>query len=113
MRESNAAPEWLSAPSYNERYEDSRGVKIPDAGPAPVTDLHAADWVVDELTGTTLTVGSLLPTRFDHCARILHPAQKTSEADPRQAEWVSWTEVATANGRVIHSQVQFKAIVGS
>jgi hypothetical protein len=87
-------------------------MKIPDAGPAPVSDLHAADWVVDELTGTTLTVGSLLPTRFDHCARILHPAQKTSEADPCQAEWVSWTEVATANGRVIDSQVQFKAIVG-
>lgn len=87
-------------------------MRVPDARPVAVRDLDAADWVVDEVIGNDLTVGSLLPTRFERCARILHPAQKSSAKVPGQTEWVSWTEVAKANGAVAHSQMQFKAIAG-
>ena len=83
---------------------------MPDGPPVPVEDLRAAQWVVDEVTDGALTVGSLLPTRFDHCARVLHPAQRVSSRNPDRTEWVSWADIAKANGARIHSQVQFNAI---
>ncbi|MCL6647785.1 MAG: hypothetical protein K6U89_05580 [Chloroflexi bacterium] len=50
-------------------------------------------------------VGEVIPTGFPAYARILHPARR----DPVGTR-VRWAEVAEANGRIAHAEMQWEAI---
>ncbi len=95
---------------------------MPAAGALTIsTDLRAADWLRSQIVWRTVDVGSvlpqfrrfagdvgsLLPSGFAAHARVLHPAYRTA-ADPAGASIpVAWSQIATANGKVLHPQVQF------
>ena len=75
-------------------------------------NVGSAGWVVDRLTGWTSNwgrlIGSIIPSGFEAYARILHPAKQQSE----DGEWhrVSWSTVASWNGKVVHPQAAFHRI---
>jgi hypothetical protein len=64
-------------------------------------DISAAAWVQEEVGEFGSGVQALLPKRFEHYARLLHPA-RDSEFNP-----VSWADVAAWSGREAHSHAQF------
>jgi hypothetical protein len=63
-----------------------------------------ADWLRDGVRGFAVDVGSLIPARFDACARVFHPALG------RDGSKITWEEVAAFNGRVFHPAAQWPAI---
>lgn len=87
------------------------GVILRVGGLDLLDDVSSADWLLglDILGGR---VSSLVPTGFDAYARILHPAYRGREARWHAAPSVAWAEVATANHKVMHPQVQFGSLVG-
>src|SRR4051812_40376558 len=80
----------------------------------PLTDVSAADWVVESVGGLGSGVRWLLPSCFDSYARILHPAWPAGEvaAEERGRAPVRWADVAATTGRTMHSRVQFDALIG-
>lgn len=70
----------------------------------PVGDVAPAGWVVAGIGPFGSGVGALVPHGFEAYARILHPAS-ASDGSP-----VTWAEVAAWSGRVVHPQVQFRAL---
>ncbi|MGH8919035.1 MAG: hypothetical protein ACRD0H_12055, partial [Actinomycetes bacterium] len=80
---------------------------------ALVDDLAPASWVIEGTKGFAHNVGSLVPTDFAAYARVLHPAfRRTNDPDWERHPRVPWAEVAKANGRVMHPEVQFGSLVG-
>ncbi len=71
-----------------------------------VRDVSPAAWIRARLHPFARDVGSVVPEGFEAYVRLLHPAYRDSER-------VSWRRIADANGRSIHSQVQFGNIAGS
>jgi hypothetical protein len=71
-----------------------------------VSNLAPALWIPDQLHPFAQDVGSVIPEGFEDYARVFHPAY-------RDGHPVSWREIAAANGRTIHSQMQFGNIAGS
>lgn len=76
-------------------------------GLAPVVDGSPSQWVVDSLTTFGTNVGGLIPAAFETYARIFHPAWIGRE-DGRH---VSWREIAEANNKTPHPEMQFRALV--
>ena len=72
------------------------------AGRPVETDTSAAAWV----TGSS---GWILPTVHPAFARVLHPAIRYAGDDDIE---VPWSEVADANGTVVHPLMQWPAITG-
>ena len=74
----------------------------------PVEDASVAQWIVDSIHPFGQDIGSVVPPCFDAYARVFHPAGK-GEGD----EWttVRWSDIAAANGKVIHPEMQFTSIV--
>jgi hypothetical protein len=70
-------------------------------------DVSPAQWLVDRLHAFAVDVGSIIPEGFDCYVRIFHPAER-DEGDGTVA--VRWSEVAEANGRVVHPEMQWPAI---
>lgn len=66
-----------------------------------------AQWVVDSLTTFAESVASIVPAGFEAYARILHPAW----VEGQDGHAVSWAKIAEANGRSIHPEVQFHALI--
>jgi hypothetical protein len=75
-----------------------------------VTDVSAADWVVEVVGSFGSGVKGLLPSSFQSYARILHPAWRWGEE--RYTEAVRWETVAAETGRKMHSRVQFDSLTG-
>jgi hypothetical protein len=75
-----------------------------------MTDVSAADWVVDGVGSFGSGVKGLLPSSFESYARILHPAWRRGEEWHREA--VTWETVAAETGRKVHSRVQFDSLTG-
>lgn len=59
------------------------------------------------LHGFALDVGSVVPAGFHAYARIFHPAWRNEGREPTA---VRWSEVAGANGTVVHPEMQFHSI---
>lgn len=74
-----------------------------------VDDATPARWIADRLHPFAQDAGAIVPPGFEAYARIFHPA--TQSAGVRQRP-VTWREIAVANGRVHHSEMQFGALVG-
>jgi hypothetical protein len=76
-------------------------------------DTRAAGWVVDGLRGFGESVVSVVPAGFAAYARIFHPAQLSDPSGRPAHTPVRWREVAAANGRTAHPQMQWPSLVGS
>jgi hypothetical protein len=101
-------------------------VVIGDLRLAP--DASAGAWIVENTTGPWHTVGSLLPACFAAYAELFHPAyvrvsdREQAGDDARGIRWVDgrmvyekevgWAEVARANGRVAHPEMDWVTITG-
>src|SRR3954463_11398278 len=69
--------------------------------------MSATAWFADRLHPFARDVGSIVPDGFSAYARVFHPAYRAFDAPVR------WREIAEANGRRIHSEMQFGSIAGS
>lgn len=72
-------------------------------------DLTPADWIVDRIHDFAVDVGSIIPEGFESYTRLFHPAHRT-EGDGEVP--VQWSEIAEANGRTIHPEMQWPNISG-
>lgn len=81
----------------------------------PLTDVSAANWLVEEVGEFGSGVRGLLPPRFGSYARILHPVWPSSSAveERSESEPVRWETVADVKGGRMHPCVQFDALVGA
>ena len=76
-------------------------------------DVTPGRWIAERLrretrqTGTL--VGCVIPEGFEAYARIFHPAKQYNTAE-RSWSRVSWSTVASWNGRVVHPQMEFNPI---
>lgn len=70
-------------------------------------DVSPAQWIVDCIHPFAQDVGSIVPEGFDAYARIFHPAARNEGGNTVP---VRWSEVAAANGRTIHPEMQWPAI---
>ena len=72
-------------------------------------DLSPADWVAERLHDFAVDVGSVIPEGFAAYVRLIHPAARS---DAGNKVPVSWNDVAAANGRVVHAEMQWANISG-
>lgn len=73
------------------------------------TDPTPANWVVDRIHDFAVDVGSVIPDGFDAYARLFHPATRYEAGEEVR---VSWSEIAAANGRTVHPEMQWPHISG-
>lgn len=73
-----------------------------------VDDLTPAGWIAERLNPFAQDAGAIVPPGFKAYARIFHPATRRVG----QAELpVTWREIADANLRAYHSEMQFGSLV--
>ena len=74
----------------------------------PVGDAAVATWVADRAHPFAQDVGSVVPSGFEAYTRAFHPAGKGVGDD-----WsaVRWSDIAEANQKVPHPEMQFESIV--
>ncbi|OBG28051.1 hypothetical protein [Mycobacterium sp. 852002-51057_SCH5723018] len=70
-----------------------------------VDDLRAARWLAEHIRTFAVDVGSLVPAVFAAYARVLHPARDGGES-------VRWAQIARANRRTVHPEMQFTRLIG-
>ncbi len=70
-------------------------------------DVSPAGWIVDRIRTFDANVGSIVPEEFEAYARIFHPALRNESGGTVP---VRWSEVAEANGRIAHPEMQWPAI---
>lgn len=70
-------------------------------------DVSPARWIVDSIHPFAQDVGSIVPEGFNGYVRIFHPASRR-EGDGTVP--VRWSEVAEANGRIAHPEMQWPTI---
>ena len=69
------------------------------------SDVAAADWWIERLRPfSDYVVGSMIPAGFDAITRVFHPVEDATGTHVR------WSELAAANGRVAHPQMQLHCI---
>lgn len=69
--------------------------------------MSAAAWFADRLHPFAQDVGSIMPDAYPCYARVFHPAYRAGD------EPVRWREIAEANGRRPHSEMQFGNVAGA
>jgi hypothetical protein len=74
-----------------------------------VSDVAPAQWIFARLHAFAQDAGSIIPSGFESYARIFHPAGRR-DRDIERA--VTWREIAEANGRMVHPEMQFGHIAG-
>ncbi len=72
-------------------------------------DVSSAQWIVDRIHGLGKDVGSVIPDGFAGYLRLFHPAGRIGG---ETEELVRWAEIATANGRTVHPEMQWPNISG-
>lgn len=75
-----------------------------------VNDVAAAQWIFDRLHAFAQDAGSIIPSGFESYARLFHPAARR-DRDTERA--VTWRQIAEANGRIVHPEMQFGHIAGA
>ncbi len=75
-------------------------------------DIGPANWIAERVRGWSaekgLLVGCVIPEGFASYARVFHPAEQRLENGERHR--VSWSTVASWNGKVVHPQAAFHRI---
>ncbi|OBJ58191.1 hypothetical protein [Mycobacterium sp. 1423905.2] len=74
-----------------------------------VNDVGPARWLTESAGSFAENVGSLVPASFAAYARVLHPAFDHQGGERRR---VSWAQIARANRKVVHPQMQFARLLG-
>lgn len=72
-------------------------------------DLSPAGWIVDRIHDFAVDVGSVVPESFEAYARLFHPAIRIEDG---KEVTVRWSEIADANGRTVHAEMQWGGISG-
>jgi hypothetical protein len=73
-----------------------------------VDDLTPAKWIAERLHPFAQDAGAIIPPGFDAYARVFHPAsRRVGNVDLP----VRWREIADANLRAYHAEMQFGALV--
>lgn len=70
-----------------------------------VDDLRPAQWLTERVRSFGDNVGSLVPATYQAYARLFHPAFAGGKP-------VRWAEIAGANHRIAHPQMQFTRLTG-
>ena len=70
-----------------------------------VDDLRPARWLGQSIRSFAVNVGSLVPDAFTAYARVFHPAYNGEDL-------VSWAQIARANRKIVHPQMQFTRLIG-
>lgn len=70
-----------------------------------VDDLGPARWLTESVRSFAENVGSVVPDTFAAYARVFHPADNHGDA-------VSWAQIARANRKIVHPQMQFTRLIG-
>jgi hypothetical protein len=70
-----------------------------------VDDLRPARWLTESINSFAESVGSLMPATFGAYARVFHPAYEGGDS-------VSWAQIALANRKIVHPQMQFTRLIG-
>ncbi|MDT5233617.1 MAG: hypothetical protein QOI39_4117 [Mycobacterium sp.] len=78
---------------------------LPVSALVVVDDLRPAGWLTESISSFAENVGSLVPATYSAYARVFHPARYGGEL-------VSWTQIACANGKIVHPQMQFARLIG-
>lgn len=73
-------------------------------------DLSPAHWIVDRIHDFAVDVGSIIPEGFEAYARLFHPAIRLEKDEHVE---VRWSDVAAANSRTIHPEMQWPNISGT
>jgi hypothetical protein len=73
-----------------------------------VDDLTPAQWIAERLHPFAQDAGAIIPPGFEAYARVFHPASR--RVGNAQVP-VTWREIADANLRVHHPQMQFGSLV--
>jgi hypothetical protein len=68
-------------------------------------DLRPARWLTESISSFAESVGSLVPATFGAYARVFHPAYNGGDL-------VSWAQIARANRKIAHPQMQFSRLIG-
>lgn len=66
------------------------------------TDVSSGAWLVERIRGFAVNVGSIVPSGFEAYARVFHPIERGPVR--------RWSELAAANGRIAHPEMQFHMI---
>ncbi len=70
-------------------------------------DVGAADWWIERLQPfSNYVVGSMIPGGFEAITRIFHPI----EDEPAEGDELRWSDLAAANERVAHAEMQLHRI---
>lgn len=72
-----------------------------------LSDVSAADWIVDQLHPFASDLGSVLPAGFPAYGRVLHPAWRHT---PGARTRVRWAELADAAGVTLRSTSRIEAL---
>jgi hypothetical protein len=84
---------------------------VPGSEPlVAATSASPAEWIAAGVRDFAHDVGSVVPATFEAHARVCHPASRDKGDDTAE---VRWTEVARANGRVMHPAAEWGSITGS
>ena len=75
-----------------------------------VNDVTPAQWIFDRLHPFAHDAGSIISSGFESYARLFHPAFRRDGDGERP---VTWREIAEANGRLVHPEMQFGHIAGA
>lgn len=70
-----------------------------------VNDFRPARWLTENVHTFAENVRSLVPDTFAAYARVLHPARNG-------ANLVRWAQIARANHKIAHPQMQFTRLIG-
>jgi hypothetical protein len=81
------------------------GAVLPVGALVVVDDLRPAGWLTESISSFAENVGSLVPPTYGAYARVFHPAYYGGEL-------VSWAQIARANGKIVHPQMQFARLIG-
>jgi hypothetical protein len=79
-----------------------------------VNDGEPAEWLRSRMHGFAVNVGSIVAAGFESYARVFHPAGRFRADVPLERRWtvrpqiVRWSDVAVANGTVMHPEAQFE-----
>lgn len=76
-----------------------------------VTNVKPAGWIVKRLHPFAQDVGSVIPEGYEAYVRVFHPAYRCGPEGNRVP--VRWQDIASANGRIVHPEMQFPSITGS
>jgi hypothetical protein len=76
----------------------------------PAANVEPATWLIERMHPFAQDVGSVVPEGFDEYVRIFHPAGRRGAGG--ETVPVTWAEIAQANGRTMHPEMQFGNLVG-